>query len=639
MPIQPKKRIVMAVFVIAAAVLLMLGTLAGVVWGYQKIYQNKIYPGVYLGTYHLGGLTGDEAKKFIDDLNGRLDEEGVNYVFTKDGAEQKIKVETVMLESESAIELVSFDSEKFASDAMLIGRSSNWFLDYILPWRYRWFPERVNLPFTIDSENYSDVLKQSLSPFEIQPKNAAVEITSLAPVAIKTVEESSGSVFNIEQIINDTARKLKQLNFEPIKIEMKTALPSVSVKDLSGFEEKISSVLERGEIQFAYADAPVNVRSSWKVKPGQYYQWIEPKRVGENVYAMLNFELTNKYFENIAAEIDQPADESKFQMENGKVSEFRSGRTGRTLNREKTFADLEAIFAGRNAETPDVTSTCLLTVDTVEPSIKLADINNFGITGVFGIGESTFRDSHTNRIKNITHAVERLNGTIISPGEEFSTIKYAGPFTAENGYLPEEVIKGSQIKKEIGGGMCQIGTTMFRMAMNSGMPITERTNHSLVVGYYADPVNGNPGTDATVYEPILDFKFFNDTGSYLLLQTEIDFTKQKLTFTLWGKPDGRSGSYTHPIVSKWISAGEPQERIVDTLEPGATKCQNAFRGAVASFTYTRYTSSSERIDRIFESYYRPLPKICMVGAGSASSTTGGTAVPSSTTPAVVTTSP
>lgn len=637
MPILPKKRIAMAVFVIACAVVLMLGAVAGSAWGYVKVYDNKIYPGIYLGTYHLGGLTQTEVKKFIDNLNSRLDEEGINYIFLKDGVEQKIKIDTVMLESESAIELISFDADKFVGDVMKIGRSSNWLLRHTLPWRYRWFPERVVLPVKIDTKNFSDILKQTLSSFEIQPKNAAVEIVSLAPVAYKTIDEATGDVFNIELILNDTVRKLKQLNFELIAIEMRTAPPSVSVKDLDNFEEKIKSVINRGEVVFSYPDAPANMRKEWRIKPSQFYQWIEPKRIGGNIYALLNFEKTNKYFENIAAEIDQPAEESKFLMADGKVTEFKSGRTGRILNREKTFSELEVIFTARQDGNNDATSTCLLTVDTVEPAIKLADINNFGITGIIGVGESTFRDSHTNRIKNIAHAVERLNGTIISPGEEFSTVKYAGPFTLENGYLPEEVIKGTLIKKEVGGGMCQIGTTLFRMAMNSGMPITERTNHSLVVGYYADPVNGNPGTDATVYEPILDFKFLNDTGSYLLLQTEIDFKKQKLTFTLWGKPDGRSGFYTHPIVSKWIPAGEPQERIVDTLAPGETKCQNAFRGAVASFTYTRFTSTSERIDRVFESYYRPLPKICMVGAGSASSTPDGGSISSSTPPVFVTT--
>ena len=87
------------------------------------------------------------------------------------------------------------------------------------------------------------------------------------------------------------------------------------------------------------------------------------------------------------------------------------------------------------------------------------------------------------------------------------------PFTIEAGYLPELVIKGDEIKPEIAGGLCQVGTTMFRAAMNSGLKITERQNHSLVVSYYNDLSNGNPGTDATIYDPHPDFRFLNDTGN------------------------------------------------------------------------------------------------------------------------------
>jgi len=98
-----------------------------------------------------------------------------------------------------------------------------------------------------------------------------------------------------------------------------------------------------------------------------------------------------------------------------------------------------------------------------------------------------------------------------------------------------------------------------------------------------------------------------------LLQTEINYKKQMLIFTLWGTPDGRSGFYSRPIVSKWIPAGLPQEIKTTTLKPGETKCQNAFRGANASFTYTRFNQSGEKIERVFSSYYRPLPKMCMTG--------------------------
>ena len=104
--------------------------------------------------------------------------------------------------------------------------------------------------------------------------------------------------------------------------------------------------------------------------------------------------------------------------------------------------------------------------------------------------------------------------------------------------------------------------------MNSGMKITNRRNHSLVVFHYNDPVNGNPGTDATVYDPAPDFKFLNDSNNYVLIQTYMDKVKKDLIFTLWGAKDGRQASYSHPIVSKWYSSGEPKDIETDKLEPG-----------------------------------------------------------------------
>ena len=106
-------------------------------------------------------------------------------------------------------------------------------------------------------------------------------------------------------------------------------------------------------------------------------------------------------------------------------------------------------------------------------------------------------------------------------------------------------------------------------------------------------------------------------GNYLLLQTHMNYTTQDLTFTLWGKDDGRKGSYTHPTISKWYSPGEKITRKTTELKEGVEKCQSAFTGASASFIYTRITSSSEKIERVFDSYYRPLPQICMLGVSEA----------------------
>lgn len=373
-------------------------------------------------------------------------------------------------------------------------------------------------------------------------------------------------------------------------------------------------IFSYGELNLNYVSPQSEVRHNWAITTKNMADWMDVARDDkDNLIFILNEFEVKKYLDILRYEIELPPQDAKFSISpEGKVAEFQASKSGTKLNFDKSYTDINTAFKERNYHPATAIKTVSLTMDSVEPTTKNADSNNLGIAEIIGSGFSTFYDSHSTRIKNIANAVKRLNGTIIEPGEVFSAIKYAGPFTIENGFLPEAVIKGREIKDEVGGGMCQIGTTLFRMAMNSGMDIVQRSNHSLVVSYYADPTNHNPGTDAALYEPSIDLKFLNDTGSHLLLQTEIDYVQQKLIFTLWGKPDGRKGWYDPPKVSRWINSGEP-ETVLTTKLPYANKnCQPAYRGAVASFIYHRVAPTGELIDRVFDSYYRPLPQICMI---------------------------
>lgn len=635
---KPVRRLCRMFSVIFLSVFLFLLVSAGAIFAYVKSYSDQVYPGVYLGNYPLGGMTEQEVKDFIVNLNNRLNKEGLTYIFNKDGEDKKINIDTNLVEGDNVLEVVSVKSGSVETEAMNAGRD-------VQGWRLYWEPvvmrfrhTRLDLSVNIENKNFTEMLKAGLAEYERTPRDAGITVTSTKPVKYEIVLEQTGVVFDYDSILQTTFRHLSVYNLDPISLEQKIVPPKTEAKNLNNLEPVIERVLSYGDIVLTYVDPGTTDIKTGRITSDNIRNWLAPAMGDENnTWLLLNQEEVRKHLENYKYVLDRPAEEAKFVMGAGEVTQFKSGATGQLLNIDKTLEEINRVMRNRNTGSVGATSTVALIVDAAEPKLQMADVNNLGITAIIGTGTSTFYDSHTNRIKNIAHAVERLNGTIIAPGEEFSTTRYAGPFTAENGYLPEEVIKGAQIKKEIGGGMCQIGTTLFRMAMNSGMPITERTNHSLVVGYYADPVNGNPGTDATIYEPILDFKFLNDTGGYLLLETKIDYKKQILTFKLWGKPDGRSGYYTRPIVSKWISSGEPKNVYTTDLKPGEKKCQNAFRGAVASFTYFRFTSTTEKIERVFDSYYRPLAKMCMIGvdpaecpdltncvpAGTSSSTSAG----------------
>ena len=99
----------------------------------------------------------------------------------------------------------------------------------------------------------------------------------------------------------------------------------------------------------------------------------------------------------------------------------------------------------------------------------------------------------------------------------------------------------------------------------------------------------------------------------------------ELAFSMWGTHDGRSASYTAPLVKKWIPYGEPKIVETNKLAPGEKKCQKPFRGAQAEFTYLRILADGTSEERVFSSSYRPLPEICLLGVVEAVSSTPITA--------------
>ncbi len=615
-PEQPGSLFIRRSFWVVVVVVGLTLVVVGTSYAQTVVYRDRVYPGVMVGEQHISGMNRTELKNFVENFNNRYAKEGIDLTaIDAQGTSHLLKFYT-LIGAETPVEVARLDSDAFVDQSLAVGRGGGVFDRLFGPWKFLFKPTHSAIPLVVSESALSESLHNSLAGFEEPYHNATVifESKTLAPTV---VPEKSGLVYNYEALTERIKSSIATLSFLPHKVELQRFTPEITAVEVTAAVPRLEKVLAYGNIGFNHVDTQTKGRHDWDITPNEYKKWIEARHDEDNnIIFALSEEGVKKYLnEKIQPYVDAPAEEAKFVMEEGKVKEFTASRTGFDLNTDKTYQDFDTAFRARNYEPAEAIKTVGITVDIAEPKVKTADVNNLGISDIIGVGVSDFHGSTADRIRNLTTAVKRLNGLLIRPGEEFSTNKYAGPYDTEHGYVPEKVIKGREIKKEVGGGMCQIGTTLFRMAMNSGMPITERHNHSLVVHYYADPVNGNPGTDATVYDPLLDFKFLNDTGNYVLVQTAIDYKNLKLTFTLWGKLDGRKGWYSHPTVSKWYGAGKPEEiKVTDgSLKPGARRCELAYQGANASFTYSRVTTSGEQIDQKFDSYYRPLPQICMVG--------------------------
>jgi len=290
--------------------------------------------------------------------------------------------------------------------------------------------------------------------------------------------------------------------------------------------------------------------------------------------ALVNTDAITAYVNALAAKANTTAQDATFAVESGQVTTFSPESDGVTLDVAKSISLIED--AVKNFPELASNQTINLPYGTTKPNVTTSEINNLGIATLIGEGTSNFVGSPKNRIVNIDAGAKRFNGVLIKPGEEFSFIDTLGPVDADHGYLPELVIKGNATEPDYGGGICQVSTTAFRAAINSGLKIMARTNHAYPVSYY------NPqGMDATVFIPKPDLKFENNTPGDILIQTKV--TGTILTFDFYGTNDGRKITIEGPTIT---------ERQPD----GSMK---------ATFTQHVYDASGNQIiNDVFKSVYK-----------------------------------
>lgn len=304
--------------------------------------------------------------------------------------------------------------------------------------------------------------------------------------------------------------------------------------------------------------------------------------------------------------------EALFNFEGGRVKEFRPSENGREVNFEDLNQQIisKAKLVLKRSNQKVIVFT--LPVRIVEPTLTTESVNKMGIKELVGMGTSLFQHSIESRIYNVNLASLRLNGVLIPPGETFSFAKAVGDVSSLTGYKQAYVIENGKTVLGDGGGVCQVSTTLFRAALNAGLPIEERNAHAYRVGYYEQ--DSPPGIDATVYVPTVDLKFRNDTGHHILIQTLIDLNELRLTFMLYGTKDGRISEISTPVITSQTPAPEPRYEDDPNLPKGQVK-QIDFAAAGAKVYFTRTVTKNGKvvISDKFSSNYRPWQAVYLRG--------------------------
>ncbi|MFI5265198.1 MAG: VanW family protein [Candidatus Levyibacteriota bacterium] len=306
----------------------------------------------------------------------------------------------------------------------------------------------------------------------------------------------------------------------------------------------------------------------------------------------------------------EPVD-ALFKIENNKVVAFRQSSDGATIDfntlQTRIEEEIPAIMRGDKKN-----FTFQIPVKILKPVVSTDKANNLGIIEEIGQGSSFFAHSIPGRIHNVALAASKINGVLVAPGEEFSFDKNLGDVTQYTGYQQAYIIQNGKTVLGDGGGVCQVSTTLFRAILNSGLPITDRTAHAYRVGYYEQ--DSPPGLDATVYFPSVDLKFKNDTGNYILIVADTDLSNLKLTFTMYGKKDGRQVTLTTPVVTNQIPAPADLYQDDPTLPVGQVKqIDFAAAGATVIFSRTVTKNGKPIIQDTYKSVYQPWQAIFLRG--------------------------
>src|SRR5205085_4216509 len=166
----------------------------------------------------------------------------------------------------------------------------------------------------------------------------------------------------------------------------------------------------------------------------------------------------------------------------------------------------------------------------------------------------------------------RFHGLLVPPNSEFSFDDNLGDVSLDTGFSEALIIFGGRTIRGVGGGVCQVSTTIFRAAYFGGFPIVERYSHAYRVGYYerGDTWKG-PGLDATVYAPLVDFKFMNDSPSWLLMEVYVNKAASRITWKFYSTSDGRSTTVSPANVQNVVPAPEPLYEEDATLAAGQIK--------------------------------------------------------------------
>ncbi|HEX4929410.1 MAG TPA: VanW family protein, partial [Gaiellaceae bacterium] len=443
----------------------------------------RIADGVAIAGIDVGGLTPKEARLLLEQRFARVAD--VPVVFTAGGESYEIKATTLGVEADwaAAIATASREGEGFGP------------VRGFRRLQARFFGAEISPPV----QAYSAALDFKLAELgrTIDQQHVEAKLARRG-LAIEVVPGQPGRTLDQKAAAATIVRSLARIERgRPVALPVRLDPVEVTAADLAPAAQQARTALS----------APVRLQhegTRWKLPRWRIAELLSLPAAGETKIA-IGGPGAESWFGKLRKSVERAPVDAGFAVKPGGIDVIPD-KPGLGIDVPATATALLAAATSTTARTAD------LAVRTTPAERTTAEANAMGITGVVGSYYTTY-GGIPSRLHNVALVAQLIDGALIAPGETFSFNGTTGERTAEKGFQEAPVIINGELQTGLGGGICQVSTTVFNAAYEAGLEIDERTNHALYISHY--PL----GRDATVNYPDLDLKFTNDTDKWLLLRT------------------------------------------------------------------------------------------------------------------------
>lgn len=573
--------------------------------GWDSYYAGRIYPGISVAGVDLSGLEPGEAAVVIEE---QIDFPRRGRILFSDG-------EKIWLASPSQLGFF-LDPQATALAAFRFGRQGNPLSRFAAQFDAWYSGAQLPPLYVFDERLAQDFLEEIASQNDVPTVEASLRVEG-TEVVVRPGQV--GRSLDVPATLDLLREQLQILRDGEVPLVIEETPPAIL--DVAEQAEHARQILSK-PLVLRLPNAGEGDPGPWKFEPDVLAQMLTIERVaapeGDYYQVGLQAEQLRSFLEGLAPQLLRYRQNARFIFNDDtrQLEVIEPAVVGRELDVESTIRSInEKLLAGDHNISLDMI--------TYEPEVgDEATAEQLGITELVSSHTSYFYGSSSARIQNITIASSRFHGLLVPPGATFSMGSVLGDVTLDNGYAEALIIFGNRTIQGVGGGVCQVSTTLFRTVFFGGYPIVERHPHAYRVSYYELKADGGydtrlAGLDATVFVPLVDFKFINDTPYWLLMETYVNPSARTLTWKFYSTSDGRQ--------VEWSSSGlrnikEPPPPIYEEnpdLAKGEIK-QVDWEVEGADVTVTRTVTRDGQVlyEDTINTHYLPWQAIYQYGPGT-----------------------